>query len=88
MQLILAIVGSVTAATRLGRDLKRKGFVNVSVISTPAELGNGGCSHSVKLTENVMPYFLEVVEKRRIKVKGLYKIKNGERGEYIYESLS
>ncbi|MBE7015227.1 MAG: DUF3343 domain-containing protein [Ruminococcaceae bacterium] len=47
MSEILAVVGPITTAVRLEKKLKSRGDIKARVISTPIELGGGGCSYSV-----------------------------------------
>ena len=48
MSNILVVVGAITSATRLSKRLFKNGDDKARVISTPAELGGGGCSYSVR----------------------------------------
>lgn len=84
---ILAVTGSVTAATRLLRELERHGCINSRVVHTPTVLSNGGCSYSVRIGEECMQALNESAKIRRIKIKGIFK-EYLEKGEYIYESIS
>lgn len=88
MNELLAVVGSVTGATGILRDLKRKGYEKVVVVNTPNSLGNGGCSYSVKFREEIKAEFFEAARRRKVKIRGVYKIFKDERGESIYESVS
>ena len=40
---ILVVVGAITSATRLAKRLFKNGDDKARVISTPTELGGGGC---------------------------------------------
>lgn len=88
MDEILAVVGSITSTVRLQKDLNRKGYLKVYVINTPISISSGGCSYSLKFKEDIMPAVLNSAQRRRIKVRGLYKIKSDEKGETFYESIS
>lgn len=48
MSNILVVVGATTNATRLAKRLAKYGDRTARVIATPAELGGGGCSYSVR----------------------------------------
>lgn len=88
MNEILAVVGSITSAVRLQKDLNRKGYLKVYVMNTPISISSGGCSYSLKFGENVKSAFFQAAKRRRVKVRGLYRIKSDERGEDVYESIS
>ena len=47
MSEILAVVGPITTAARFEKKLKSRGDLRARAISTPVELGGGGCSYSV-----------------------------------------
>ena len=83
----MAVVGSVTAAARIQRDLEKMGFLNARVVNTPVNLSNGSCSYSVKLTEGGMQNVINAAIRRKVKIKGIYAVRQ-EGGEYIYENIS
>lgn len=84
---ILAVVGSVTVASRLFKDMERKGCINARVVHTPICISKGGCSYSVKFNEECMKLLKGCLDNRGIKLRGIYKEILKE-GEYIYEDIS
>ena len=88
MNEILAVVGSITGAVRLQKDLNRKGYLKVYAVNTPTCLNSGGCSYSLKFSEDIKQAFFGAANRRRIKIRGLYKIVKDETGAVVYEIIS
>jgi len=84
---IFAVTGAVTTATRLARELEKKGCVRVRVVHTPAEIGTGGCSYSVRMPENCIALLLAVSSSKRFRIKKIYRERT-ENGEKIYDDIS
>ena len=84
---IFFVIGSVTAATRLIRELYKSGIKKASVVNTPTAISSGGCSYSIKSDESEAEQIYLVARRKNIKVKGVYReIESGE--ECKYESIS
>lgn len=84
---ILAVTGAVTAASRLTKELERQGCIHAQIIHTPAYLGNGGCSYSVRIPDDCLEMLQRISEKKNIHVKKLYRESN-ENGERVYHDIS
>lgn len=84
---ILAVVGSVTVASALLKEMERNGCINCRVVHTPVCISGGGCSYSVKFDEACMKLLKPCIQRRRIKLRGIYKEILKE-GEYIYDDIS
>lgn len=85
MREIVAVVGSVTSASRLKKALEKKGCINSEISHTPSAISAGGCSYSVYLSENCIPVLSKTVDEYKIALKGIYKkyIKEGK--EFYYD---
>ena len=84
---ILAVAGSVTTASALLKEMEKKGCINCRVVHTPVCISKGGCSYSVKFDEACMKILKLCLDKRRIKLRGIYKEILKE-GEYMYDDIS
>lgn len=80
---LLVVVGSITSATRLAKQLAKYGDKNARVISTPTQLGGGGCSYSVwaSLTSE------QFIRNTQISVKHIY-IEEKDGKERYYRDIS
>lgn len=87
MAQIIAVVGSVSTASGLLKEMERMGCINCRIVHTPVCISNGGCSYSVKLDEACMKVLRTCVDKRKIKLRGIYKEILKE-GEYVYDDIS
>lgn len=71
MSYIYAAIGSVTTATRLSRELMRRG-VSADVVHTPSEINSGGCSYSVRLPAQNRDILEQTALEKRYKIRRLY----------------
>lgn len=83
---LLTVIGSVTTASRLKRELERR-KITAAVVHTPTELGNSGCSYSIKTKRAILPVIIELAEKYKIKVKGFFIIEETSNGA-VYHDIS
>lgn len=84
---LIAVVGSVTTASRLERKLNENGRAFSRIVHTPAELGNGGCSYSIRTNGKNLPVVIETANKYKIRVKGYFLIEISD-GKEVYHALS
>lgn len=68
---IYAAMGSVTTATRLSRELQRRG-VAARVVHTPSEVNSGGCSYSVRVPYQQREALEETAAARRFRIRRMY----------------
>ena len=87
MTYILAVIGSVTTASRLKHLTEQMGCKEVRVIHTPTAIHSGGCSYSVKVPEKCRLLLTEAISKSGIKIKELYR-EAIENGESVYIDIS
>lgn len=80
MTYIYAAVGSITTATRLMRELERRGIA-AAVTHTPSQMNKGGCSYSVKVKGSDRAGLMQAAADRRIRLRGLI----GSDGERYYD---
>ena len=71
MSLIYAAIGSITTATRIAKELSTRG-IRASVVHTPPEINNGGCSYSVSVDEKNRHAVELLASTGRYKIKKLY----------------
>ena len=84
---IIAVVGSVTTASRLEKMLAKAYGASARIIHTPSVLGYGGCSYSVKTKKQHLPLVKELASKYKIKVKEYYII-DTVGGKEVYHAVS
>lgn len=84
---LIAVVGSITTASRLEKKISATGRIFSRIVHTPAELGNGGCSYSIRTKGENLPVVIETANRYRIKVKGYYLIESSN-GKEVYHALS
>ena len=70
---ILFVIGSVTSASRLKRELYKMGVKNAVVVNTPISVSTGGCSYSIEASESEKELIYEAAKRRKIKIKGVYR---------------
>ena len=76
------LVGSITTATRLKKQLEASSGYPADVVHTPKQLNEtGGCSYSVRADDRLVPFVSAICSEHSIKIKGVYteEIRNGER---------
>ena len=87
MSVILAVIGSITTATRIEKKLEQTTGISARIVHTPAVLGNGGCSYSIKTKSENLPIVAETASKYKIRVKGYYLVENTD-GKEVYHAIS
>lgn len=80
MLYIYAVVGSVTTASRLARELERR-QIRATVTHTPSHINRGGCSYSVRIRAADRNALERAAAERRIKVRKML----GSDGEHFYD---
>lgn len=81
------VVGSITAAVRLRKELEKASGHPAEVVRTPPELNKGGCSYSVRADDRLSGFAAAFCAERDIPFKHIY----GEEavgGERVYHALS
>ena len=81
---MLVTIGSVTTASRAAKVISKALGIRVQVVHTPAELNKGGCSYSIKFSDNYMMSVKRVVAEYKIPVRRWYS----ETGEHSYNDIS
>ena len=66
------VYNSITYANRV-RDMLEGYAGYAAVVHTPREISIGGCSYSIKATEEKFRRAIEISQKNNISVKGIYK---------------
>lgn len=81
---MLVTIGSITTASRAAKVIRRVLGINVQVIHTPTQLNRGGCSYSIKFSDNYHMSVKRVISECNIPVKRWY----GESDGGVYNDLS
>ena len=81
---MLVTIGSITTASRAAKVIRKELGINVQVIHTPTALNRGGCSYSIRFSENYHLSVKRVISEYRIPVKKWYS----ESGGGVYNDLS
>lgn len=81
---MLVTIGSVTTASRAAKVIRRELGINVQVIHTPTQLNRGGCSYSIRFSDNYHMSVKRVISDYRIPVKRWYS----ETDTGVYNDLS
>ena len=81
---MLVTIGSLTTASRAAKVIRRVLGINVQVIHTPTQLNRGGCSYSIKFSDNYHMSVKRVISEYNIPVKRWY----GESDGGVYNDLS
>ncbi len=83
--MIYATVGSVTTAVRLAKRLSARGDMRSSVVHTPAEINNGGCSYSVRTSLRDTAAIRQIAAEYGIQIRGFYRedIFNGRKFYHV-----
>ncbi len=87
MQKILITVGSVTTAARLEKYLRKRMGIRSSVVHTPSEINNGGCSYSLRIDEKFLDIVKTAISEAGIRVRKFY-IEDYCEGEKKYHVIS
>jgi hypothetical protein len=69
---LIVVVGPITTTSRLEKKLSQYSRISTRIIHTPDELGNGGCSYSIRTKGENLPIVLEIAKKYNVKIKGYY----------------
>ncbi len=70
---MLVTIGSVTTAARVAKTIENSLGVSVSVVHTPSELNNGGCSYSIRFNDRYESDILRLVTEYKVPVKKWYR---------------
>lgn len=81
---MLVTIGSITTASRAAKIIRSVLGINVQVIHTPTQLNRGGCSYSIKFSDNYHMSVKRVISEYNIPVKRWY----GESDGGVYNDLS
>ena len=81
---MLVTIGSITTASRAAKVIRRVLGINVQVIHTPTQLNRGGCSYSIRFSDNYHMSVKRVIAEYNIPVKRWYS----ESDECVYNDLS
>mgnify|MGYP000953086851 CR=1 FL=1 len=83
--MIYATVGSVTTAARLAKKLSAHGDLRTSVVHTPPEINDGGCSYSVRTSLRDPAAIREIAAEYGIQIRGFYRedIFNGRKFYHV-----
>ena len=81
---MLVTIGSITTASRAAKVIRRVLGINVQVIHTPTQLNRGGCSYSIRFSDNYHMSVKRVISEFNIPVKRWY----GESDGGVYNDLS
>lgn len=84
---VLITVGSVTSASRLEKYLRKKKGIKASVVHTPAEINNGGCSYSLRIDASNLSRIREAIKEIDVAVRKLY-MEDYYEGEKKYHVIS
>ena len=67
MKYALAAIGSITTAVRLKKAVGAE--KSVQIVHTPAVINKGGCSYSLRFSEELIPKIKRIAEKNSITIK-------------------
>lgn len=87
MSFLVAVIGSITTATRFAKKLEQLTGISVRIVHTPEELGSAGCSYSLKTRSEYLPIVMDTAAKNKVKVKGYYLEEKTE-GKVVYHAIS
>ena len=78
---MLVTIGSVTTAARVAKTIENTLGVSVSVVHTPSELNNGGCSYSVRFNDKYESDVQKLITEYKMPVRKWYReiYNNGQR---------
>lgn len=71
--MIYATVGSITTAARLAKKLSAHGDLHTSIVHTPSEINNGGCSYSVRTSVRDPSLVREIAAEYGIHIRNFYR---------------
>ena len=74
---MLITIGSITTATRAVKIIQSKTGIKGYVVSTPSELNRGGCSYSIRYSDNHEEALRKAVKEYNIPAKKWYKEASG-----------
>lgn len=84
---ILALVGAITTATRLTKEMEKSGCLGARVVHTPAVLSSGGCSYSVRVPGECLAQLLKVSSETGFNIKKIYRERTESEGS-VYDAIS
>lgn len=74
---MLITIGSITTATRAEKLIRAKTGIRGKVIHTPSEINRGGCSYSLRYSDELEGALRKIVSEYRIPAKKWYKEASG-----------
>lgn len=87
MGTVLVTIGSITSSVRLSKLLRSQMNINASVVHTPAQLNKGGCSYSIRTSNQAVDAIKQIAKRYGISVRRIYEEKNID-GESVYNDIS
>ena len=84
---VLITVGSVTTASRLEKYLRKKKGIKASLMHTPVEINNGGCSYSIRIDAANLSRVKEAIKEIDVAVRKFY-MEDYYEGEKKYHVIS
>lgn len=84
---MLAVIGSVTTASRFARLIQKELSADATVVQTPASIKKGGCSYSVRLGEEYADKVIKLASDYGINVRKYYSETVSE-GKRVYRVIS
>lgn len=86
MEYSIIALSSVTAAKRVERAALENGII-CQTLHTPKIISKYGCSHSVRIKNNMTEKILAICSKLGIQVRGVYLEKKTGKGNTEYEQI-
>ena len=68
---MLITIGSITTATRAVKTIEAKTGIKGQVVHTPSEINRGGCSYSVRYSDDYENLLRRVIKENRIPAKSM-----------------
>ena len=74
---MLITIGSITTATRAVKIIEAKTGIKGQVVHTPSEINQGGCSYSIRYSDDYENHLRRIVKENRIPAKKWYREASG-----------
>lgn len=84
---MLVTIGSVTTAARLARLLEKETCHPAEIVHTPSVINKGGCSYSIRISEQYIDVVKAVALKYKVPVRKYYS-EGTEDGKRVYNVIS
>jgi len=84
---LIIVIGAITSASRLDKKLNQYYGIQSRIVHTPDDIGNGGCSYSIKTKGEYLPLVIQTANECKIKVKGFY-LASLSNGKEVYHVIS